>query len=221
MPYKLVSEHEDNATFKEIAESFNINFSRGEGLYELIKKEKVSAKKQMVLYYNGKLHNDNVSDVRRICGLPAGDVDVLPKNIPAGYKLFIQSSSPNRKIPAGAAVLIVVDNLDDADNNSEEEADGVSEDEDGRPSKKAKGSKFAINFDELLSSDMNDDMEFASYVKGAKGSVHNGCDERVPYSAQKESLFQLSQLYSVYWDKDSCKFQTKNGRYTKVSASGI
>ena len=135
MPYKLISEHEDGVTLKQIAQELEIDFSRGEGFYELVKKEKVSAKKNLVLFKNGKLLSDKVAEVRKLCGLAAGgDVDIQPKNIPANHQLFVQSTSPNRKIADDASVLFVVDNLDDEDGEGEDE--GGEEDEDGEPNAK-------------------------------------------------------------------------------------
>ena len=94
---------------KEIALTEDIDFSKGEGFYELVKKEKVSAKKGLVIFKDGTFLADDAPSIRKtLLKVSAGDADIAPGNIPAGHQLFVQSTSANRKIPAQAAVLFVV-----------------------------------------------------------------------------------------------------------------
>jgi len=111
--YKLVSDHEDGVTMKEIASAEGIDFSRGEAFYELTKKEKVSAKKGLLIFQDGKFLADDVPSIRtQLLKVSAGDVDIAPSNVPGRSQLFVQSTSANRKIPEEAAVVFVVEGSD-------------------------------------------------------------------------------------------------------------
>jgi hypothetical protein len=122
MPFKIVVEHEDGTTLKQIAAAEGVDFSRGLGYYELIKKEKVSAGKNLVLWSNNKVVSEDAVEVLRRCGLrPNADNNIQPSNIPPNHKLFVQSTSSNRKISEDAAVLFVVD--DEEEDNEGEELD--------------------------------------------------------------------------------------------------
>ncbi len=246
MPYKLVSEHEDGTTFKQIAEAHEIDFSRGAGLYELVKKEKVSANKQLVLFKNGKFLTDDTAEVRRLCGLAAGgDVNVEPKHIPAEHQLFVQSTSPNRKISEDAAVLIVVDTLDEdeegggvegendeegGEGEGEEEGDEHEEEGDEHDEKRqSTGPKMAVKFDDLMAGfagEFDGDSHRMFNVK--IGKMHTGCDSRVPEKAQKEAIYQLSQLFHVEWDESAFHFEIEDDDcygipeyYSVASARGV
>ncbi len=165
MTYLLVTEHEDGATLKEIAEAAGIDFSCGEGFYELTKKEKVSAKKTLVIFKNGEFLSDDTNNVKTICGLAVdGDVNITPENIPTNHKLFVQSTSANRKISADSGVVFVVEGGDDDEDDEEEgDEDDADEDEDedddsktkeeendGEPlTKKQRENTYSINFEGL------------------------------------------------------------------------
>lgn len=125
-----MSEHADGVTMKEIAAEKNVDFSRGEGYYQLMKKEKVSAKKKMVLFKDGKLLTDDDAAIRKLCNLKTGDADIAPSSIPDGHQLFVQSTSANRKISEDAAVLFVVEGEgSDAEGEEEEEEGGEDNEE--------------------------------------------------------------------------------------------
>lgn len=52
---------------------------------------------------------DGSKQVRLELGLDEGDIKVAPKQIPSGQKLFVQSTSGNRKIKEGTEVLFQVE----------------------------------------------------------------------------------------------------------------
>ena len=232
MPYKIVSEHEDGVTLKQIAAELEIDFSRGEGFYELVKKEKVSAKKKLVLFKNGKLLSDESIEVRRLCGLViGGDIDIQPSNIPANHQLFVQSTSPNRKISEDAAVLFTVDILEEDENEDEEgDGDGENDDDDGEPAAKrqATGPKYAVKFDALLTAmDGEFDGDSAVLFNVPIGNMFTGCDEIVPEDAQKAAIWQLYQLFRVQWEENEFHFEIEDDDcygipeyYARASARG-
>lgn len=232
--YKVVDEHEDGATLKEIAAEAGINHLLA--FYQLTKKEKVSAGKKLALMKDGKLVSDDSAEVLQRCGLPAGkDNNIEPKHVPKGHQLFVQSTSPNRKISEDtSAAFYVISNEEDEDedegNDKKEDEEGEeNEDEgdEGEPSKKkSKGSdvEWAISFDndvisELLNAeDEPDEVDIDAVLGSFKhpiGTSFSGCDELVPAEAQSAALSNLSLLFTADWDTDSISIQTSVNPYTQ------
>eukprot|EP01122_Echinamoeba_exundans_P003143 TRINITY_DN1328_c0_g2_i2.p1 TRINITY_DN1328_c0_g2~~TRINITY_DN1328_c0_g2_i2.p1 ORF type:complete len:432 (+),score=113.17 TRINITY_DN1328_c0_g2_i2:1290-2585(+) len=91
------------ATAKDIIADAGLPFGTGCAFYEVLKSESVSKAKLIVVYDEKNkawLEND---DARKAAGLPVGkDGKIAPK---AGLRIFVQSTSPNRKIPAGSGLL--------------------------------------------------------------------------------------------------------------------
>lgn len=108
--YVVIPANSEDATFEELCKKNNVTYKAGNGLYALKKTEKISGKKQMILYNK---ENDTFivssTECRTTLGLSAGDsVTVKPKDVSAKYTLFVQSTSHNRKIPKNTAVLFKV-----------------------------------------------------------------------------------------------------------------
>jgi hypothetical protein len=187
MPYKIVIEHDDGSTLKQIAAAKGIDFSRGEGFYELVKKEKVSAAKNLVLWSNGKLVSDDPTLVRTRCGLrPNVENMIQPSNVPANHKLFVQSTSATRKIPEDAAVLFVVDIEEDDVEEAEDEQD-EEEEGDIHLNKRAKpaSEEWCIQFDAIVDffhdaveSDPKeiDDDELCEFCQNPIGTIFSDVD---------------------------------------------
>jgi hypothetical protein len=98
------------ATFKELCEKNNVTYSAGDGYYALKKKESISEGKDMVLH---DTQNDTFTighvDVCRLLGWSTNEkLSVGPKDVPQRYRLFVQSTSHNRKIPPETHVLMRV-----------------------------------------------------------------------------------------------------------------
>lgn len=207
MPYKLVSDH-NGGTFKEIALASNIDFSRGAGLYQLVKKEKVSKAKQLVLFKNDKFFLEDSANIRTVCGVNvSGEVTIEPKNVPANHKLFVQSTSSSRKIPKECAVLIVVDALEDND-----EGDGAESDNDADVcNKKQKVAEFAVDFDAVFALLDTDECteELSDCFHVETGGMCNVTDERVSEDAVKESAYNLSLLFAVDWEDEYFVFEAE------------
>lgn len=78
----------------------------GQAYYLLMKTEKVQARKGVLLMEKGKQAVWGGPNARKLIGLPDGaDAKVVPGNH-AGYDIYVQSTSVNRKLPRGTKVLI-------------------------------------------------------------------------------------------------------------------
>lgn len=82
-------------------------YMKGTAFYQLTKPEKLQQHKQMIVRPKGstKLYGGN--KVKDLLGIPHfKDVKVTPGNH-AGYDLFVQSTSDNRKLVRGSHVLVI------------------------------------------------------------------------------------------------------------------
>jgi hypothetical protein len=96
----------NNTRIKDFVNQTGATFKVGRGFYELMKKETISHKKEVVLqqitsgdFFTGK-------DARLLLGLPeTATVDIKANTIPTGYTAFVQSTSANRKLIGGTKFL--------------------------------------------------------------------------------------------------------------------
>ncbi|KAM9998563.1 hypothetical protein ACTFIY_008203 [Dictyostelium cf. discoideum] len=98
------------STFKELCEKNRVSYSQGEGYYALKKKEEISEIKDMVLH-NTKSDTFIIghNDVCLALNQPANKrITLKPTDLPPDTRLFVQSTSHNRKIPADTHVLMKV-----------------------------------------------------------------------------------------------------------------
>lgn len=78
---------------------------KGQVFYQLTKKEKIQSYKQIAIYADGRIYVGK--NARDMLGLPsAQDVEVVPDNW-SQYKIFVQSTAPNRKLIRGTQVLVM------------------------------------------------------------------------------------------------------------------
>lgn len=99
-----------DTTFKEAAAQHEVTYTVGSGYYAVARKEKIQAYKDMLLH---DIASDTFTighdEVCEALGWPTdGDLNKGPKDIKEGTRLFVQSTSHNRKIPADTHVLIQV-----------------------------------------------------------------------------------------------------------------
>jgi len=99
-----------DTTFKEAAAKHEVTYSVGGGYYAVARKEKIQSYKDMLLHH---IESDTFTigheDVCEVLGWPDGtELNKGPKDIKDGYRLFVQSTSHNRKIPHDTHVLIQV-----------------------------------------------------------------------------------------------------------------
>lgn len=79
----------------------------GSGYYQLMKKEKIQPQKRIMLRdkRTGAIYAG--VEARRLLSLPAYEVTVVPGNF-ANFEIFIQSTSPNRKLPRGTQLIFLM-----------------------------------------------------------------------------------------------------------------
>jgi hypothetical protein len=136
----------------------------------------------------------------------SGEVEITPGNVPSEKKLFVQSTSSNRKIPTNAAVLFRIEGEGGMKAGSDDAEEEVDED-DGQPAKKKRvEGEFAIKFDEILQEVESkageiDDENLQEFFNVPIATKWNDCDCNVPKKLQISSLWHLAQLYNVQWEK--------------------
>lgn len=80
----------------------------GSAYYQLTKTEKVQPQKEVLVQEKGKKAVWGGDEARQLIGLPDGDsAKVVPGNM-ANWDVYIQSTSPNRKLVRGTKVLVDV-----------------------------------------------------------------------------------------------------------------
>jgi hypothetical protein len=77
----------------------------GSVFYELLKKEEVNAKKEIVIVNKTDGKKYSGQNARDLLGLPYQAINVAPGDF-GEWRIFVQSTSVNRKIPQGTNVLI-------------------------------------------------------------------------------------------------------------------
>jgi hypothetical protein len=99
----------DTIFIKDFCQSMGITFKKGKGFYEFTKTEIVQPQKEIVLMKrdSGDLFEGDVA--RTIAGIPKNEsrAKITPGNLPE-YRIFIQSTSPNRKLISGQGFLYEV-----------------------------------------------------------------------------------------------------------------
>lgn len=90
---------------KEFVEDKGLQYVRGSAFYELTKAETVQPYKQLLLQERGRKRIYGGEDARKVLGFPKGNtVKVTPGNH-QNFKIFIQSTSTNRKLVRGTELL--------------------------------------------------------------------------------------------------------------------
>lgn len=79
------------------------HYTLGQAFYELMKTETIQPQKDIAIFYQGELYRG--ANARTMLGLPNYSVKVKPESHP-GYKIFVQSTSNNRKLIAGTQCLV-------------------------------------------------------------------------------------------------------------------
>lgn len=98
------------AEIREFVSSLGIEFEKGRGFYEFVKpSEQVQAHKEIVLFCRERGEVILGTEAREALRLPSdGTVRVKRSALPAGFAVFIQSTSVNRVLPAGSEFLYEV-----------------------------------------------------------------------------------------------------------------
>jgi len=101
---------EKKTTFKEACLKHKVTYNVGTGYYAVARMEKISKKKLLLLHdINTDTFTIGTDAVKDKLGWPK-DVDLKKtvKDIPEGYRLFVQSTSHNRVIKPNTHVLVKV-----------------------------------------------------------------------------------------------------------------
>jgi hypothetical protein len=109
--FQVLRVDEDEAISKFVLDQ-GLTFKMGRGFYEFMKPEMIQEKKEVVLV--DKITGDMFSGdmARRMIGLPYGQrARIRPTDIP-GYRIFVQSTSWNRKLIHGTRFLYEVEDWD-------------------------------------------------------------------------------------------------------------
>ncbi len=107
--YVLGTPHEDE-TAQQVCERLAPHraFTKGCCYYQLLKKENISAAKQLALKRpSGGSWVMGGTEVRAELGLPAGAIKLAPGDLPGVAELYVQSTSSNRKLSADGGVLLL------------------------------------------------------------------------------------------------------------------
>lgn len=115
--FQIMAVDEDCA-IKEFVESNGITFKKGRGFYELSKAETVQQYKEVIMMDRETGEMFNGSQVREELGLQpqsekGGVNERLHKDATKKFRVFVQSTSVNRKLIAGTTFLYEVDDLED------------------------------------------------------------------------------------------------------------
>jgi hypothetical protein len=79
-------------------------YEKGKSYYQLVKREIIQPTKEIAILYKDQVY---VGDAARSkLGLPSSSVSVRPEDH-LDYTIFVQSTSVNRKLPAGTQVLVL------------------------------------------------------------------------------------------------------------------
>ena len=106
-PFIVIPPSDTPNTFSELCSKNNVTYNPGKCYYALKKTENISEKKDMVLH-------DEISDTFTIGAVPCREalnfpvnekIRIKPSDIPQGKRLFVQSTSHNRKIPKDTHTL--------------------------------------------------------------------------------------------------------------------
>lgn len=91
---------------KEFVESWKLPFKVGANYYELMKPEVVQAYKQVLVQekMTGTIYGG--VEGRKLLGLPDHELKVTPGDF-AEYRIFVQSTSSNRKLVAGTQLVVL------------------------------------------------------------------------------------------------------------------
>jgi hypothetical protein len=97
---------DDGVQIRSFLEDKHGEYKKGCGFYELVKREKaVQDTKKLVIRDKSSRHVYGGAAARQMLGFPVyGSISVAPGDH-SNYELFIQSTSVNRKLPAGSKVL--------------------------------------------------------------------------------------------------------------------
>lgn len=108
--FAILPSYDKPMTFEEICKDNQVEYIHGSGYYCVLKKESISEKKDMILYNteNDTFIIGSAECRKELCLADNGSLEIKPTDIPEKYKLYVQSTSHNRKIPKDTKTLMTV-----------------------------------------------------------------------------------------------------------------
>lgn len=103
---------DEDQPIKQFVLDQGADFKKGRGFYEFTKTETIQSYKEVILVDDSTGDMFSGAEARRMIGLPEGSNARLKPVIPAGYTVFVQSTSVNRKLKAGTRFLYEVKDWD-------------------------------------------------------------------------------------------------------------
>lgn len=102
--FRLLDVEEDGRIDEFVERNLYRPYKLGEAYYQLMKPETIQPQKEVAILANSKVYIGR--EARQLLGLPDEHVRVKPADY-AGYDIFVQSTSVNRKLIAGTKLLIL------------------------------------------------------------------------------------------------------------------
>jgi len=140
--YVVLPGDENKTTFKAACAKHKVSYNVGTGYYAVARMEKISKKKLLLLHHiSTDTFTIGTDAVKDKLGWPKGvDLKKTVKDIPDGYRLFVQSTSHNRVIKPNTHVLVKV-GMEEALNFR---AKSLAQEGNKEPSKQKKSKKKGI-----------------------------------------------------------------------------
>lgn len=111
--YRILDVDDDDAQLSDVVSGAGLSYESGNGFYEVgRKKETVSANKKVVLIDKSDSSDgtDDTAQISKLLKVKLGKGKVQINSASnTKYKIFVQSTSSNRKLKAGTQVLYQVD----------------------------------------------------------------------------------------------------------------
>lgn len=96
---------DSDSEIREFVNTQGLVFQKGKGYYEFTKKETIQAKKHVVIMDKTTGEIFEGAAVRQLLGLSDSNADIRPTYDRTKYRVFVQSTSVNRKLQGGTMFL--------------------------------------------------------------------------------------------------------------------
>lgn len=102
--YRMLRVNRTSRIDEFVESELSRRYVRGEAYYELTKREIIQPQKEIAILYKSMVYVGD--EARRLLGLPDYKVEVKPEDH-TKYKIYVQSTSNNRKLVEGTQLLIL------------------------------------------------------------------------------------------------------------------
>lgn len=198
---------ENDSVIKDFVEDNGITFKRGRGFYELTKHETVQQYKEVIIQDRETGEMFTGAQVRERLGLhpqveKGGLKESLSSRDTAEFRVFVQSTSYNRKLIGGTAFLYEVEDLTDTGTLIDTEIEKKSAKVEKDTKKKASGTKTK-----------KDTVKTKSDIKETKKAVGTMGDTKTEVSGElppiPSDIIEVTSKSKVDKDRTKAKMPTK------------